>query len=589
MDRGKKEKLRGIGGSLSTRIFLIATTFLIIPLLILVGLLYIDDLRVKKQNNTFTLRVIMDQKVSLIEGIIDREMEVLSEVAYLLRKVPNPQEELGELARRDGVEALFHLKRLPSGQYVADMASKAQIKGGDFTGLIEEAKKGNVFIVDASVPVFYLTRYAPQRDEAWVTVLHLRHLSQNFPIEKNIISPASTSLIDQEGVVIASTDHALKGHRFVRPVGWEYTFKGQTYISNEKHVPHTNFFLLISAPEQVNFVDIPYFFLKILVALVLILLVGGGGAIFLTKKLGKPLRQLIQMMDHVAHGDLQKRYLPVPMGFEINDLGIIFNETVDSLNEHIEVAHKERLERETYEQELLIGEEVQASILPKELPKFPGVDMAARFIAAKEVGGDFYDFLPNGQLMLSIADTSGKGISACLYSLSVRSMLRSYGEIHEELDVIVRETNNLFCHDTGDTGVFVTAFIAFFDPKTKRLRYSNCGHFPALLQRADGTVETLTTPGMALGVMRFETVVTQEVQLNSGDVLLLYTDGVVEAHNEAMEMFGEERLLQSFQNHRTLPPQQIVDDLIEEVAYFAEGTSQHDDLTVVVLKIKEDV
>ena len=183
MNREKKEKLRGMGGSLAARIFLIATLFLIIPLLTLIGLLYIDDLRVKKDNNNFILKVIMDQKVGLIEGIISREMEVLAEVSYLLRKIPDPESELDELARRDGVEALFHVKKTANGQYISDMASKSGIKGKDFTGLIDGAKKGILFVVEPSVPVFYLTRYVPERDEAWITVFHLAHLSKNFPIE----------------------------------------------------------------------------------------------------------------------------------------------------------------------------------------------------------------------------------------------------------------------------------------------------------------------------------------------------------------------------------------------------------------------
>ncbi len=585
MDREKKEKLRGMGGSLASRIFLIASIFLIIPLLILVGLLYIDDLRVKKDNNNFTLKMIMDQKVGLIEGIILREMEVLAEVSYLLQKIPDPESELDALARRDGVSALFYVKKAANGQYFSNMASKEGITGKDFTGLIDEAKKGVVFVVEPSFPIFYITRYVPERDEAWITVFHLAHLSKNFPIEKNSISPASTSLIDKKGRVIASTNENLKGHQFACPVEGEYSLNAKTFISKKKYVPKTNFSLLISAPEHVNFVDIPYFFMKILVVLGLIILFGGGGAILLTKKLGRPLRKLIQIMSYVARGDLKKRYTPVSMGFEINDLGEIFNETVSSLDEHIEVAHKERFEKETYEQELFIGKEVQAAILPKELPEFPGVDMAARFIAAKEVGGDFYDFLTKGRLMLSIADTSGKGISACLYSLSVRSMLRSYGEIYEDLDVIIRETNNLFCLDTGNTGVFVTAFIAFFDPKTKLFHYSNCGHFPALLQRADGSVAMLSTKGMALGVVPFETVATNQVQLQSGDTLMLYTDGVVEAHSNSMEMFGEKRLLSSFQEKKDLSPKQIVDDIIEEIALFAEDSPQHDDLTIIILKI----
>lgn len=586
MDPKKKEKLRGMRGSLTARIFLIATTFLIIPLLILVGLLYMEDLRVKKNNNYFTLKVLVDQKVGLIEGIIDRETEVLSEISYLLRKIPEPENELPEIAKRDGVEALFHVKRNPQGRYIVDMSSRSDIVGRDYSRLIDEAKKGKVFIVDAHAPVFYLTRYVPHLDEAWITMFCLAHLAKNFPIEKQIIYPASTALIDEQGDVIASTDPQLKGRHFVRPIGKDYTLNGKKYISSEKLAPKTNFYLLISAPEEVNFVDFPYFFLKILMALALILIVGGGGALFLTQKMGRPLRELLQMMDHVAHGNLHKRYHPVSMGFEINDLGEIFNETVDSLNEHMETAQKERIERETYEKELLIGEEVQASILPKKLPEFPGVEMGARFISAKEVGGDFYDFLPNGELMLSIADTSGKGISACLYSLSVRSMLRSYGEIHEKLDDIIRETNNLFCRDTGDTGVFVTAFIAFFNPESKRFHYSNCGHFPAILLRDNGTIETLTTSGMALGVVPFDSVATNTIQLQPGDTLVLYTDGVVEAHNEEMEMFGEERLFDSLKEHQSLPPQQIVDTLIEEVALFAEGAPQHDDLTLVILKIE---
>jgi len=581
MDREKKEKLRGMRGSLAARILLIATIFLVIPLLILVGLLYMDDIRVKKNNNYFTLKVVMAQKVGLVSGVISHEMELLSEISYLLRKVPNQEEELGELARRDGVAALFHVKKEANGQYICDMSSNQDIKGKDFTGLIEEAEKGTVFIVDPHVSVFYLVRYVENREEAWITVFLINHLSQNFPIEKEIISPSSTSLIDQGGTVIVSTDKKLMGHQFPRPIKSEYTFEGHTFISVEKQVPKTNFSLLLSAPQEVNFVDIPYFFLKVIIALALIAIIGGGGMLLLTKKISKPLRKLAQMMDDVGRGELEKRFTPEPMGFEINALGDIFNDTVESLNEHIEVAHKERLEKETYENELLIGEEVQLSILPKKLPEFPGLEMAARFIAAKEVGGDFYDFLPNGKLMISIADTSGKGISACLYSLSVRSMLRSYGEFHQELDVIVRETNNLFCHDTGDTGVFVTAFIAFFDPQTKRFHYSNCGHFPALLQKKNGDIQKLTTEGMALGVVPFEQVETKEVQLESGDTLLLFTDGVVEAHNE------EDRLITSFQNKKNLSPQQIVDDVIEEVALFAEGCPQHDDLTLLVIKVKD--
>ncbi|MCB1107642.1 MAG: SpoIIE family protein phosphatase [Chlamydiia bacterium] len=585
MEQEKKEKLHGSRGSLAARIFLIATLFLIVPLLVLIALLYVEDLRVKKENNIFTINVIMDQKVGLIEGMMTQELEVLSEVSYLLRDMPNRESKLGEIAKRDGVAAIFHLKKNGEGQYISDISSKEEIKGKDFTRLIHEAEVGNVLILDSHTPIFYLTRYVEGSEEAWVIALTLNHLSKEFPIERDKITPASISLVDSGGVVVSTTDHALKGRRIPPLKKGEYTLDGKVYFAEIKKVSKTNVSLLISAPERVNFVDIPFFFLKVLLAALLIVVVGGGCAIILTRVLAKPLQRLIHMMGHVARGDLDKRFTPSPMGFEINTVGEIFNETIDSLNEHIEAVHKERLEKETYEKELLIGEEVQLSILPKKLPTFPGVEMGARFIAAKEVGGDFYDFLSDGKLMISIADTSGKGISACLYSLSVRSMLRSYGELHQDLATILLKTNNLFCHDTGDSGVFVTAFVAFIDPKSRVFHYSNCGHFPALLQKKDGTIEKLTTSGMALGVVPFETVETKQKQLHPGDMLLLFTDGVVEAHNDAMEMFGEERLITSFGNKKGLSPKHIVDEIIEEVALFAEGCPQHDDLTLLVIKI----
>lgn len=291
-------------------------------------------------------------------------------------------------------------------------------------------------------------------------------------------------------------------------------------------------------------------------------------------------------MVNVGKGDLSQRFKQDSMGFEINTLGSIFNATVGSLKRYMQKAEQERVEKEIYEKELMMGEEVQSAILPKEVPDFPGLEIGARYISAKEVGGDFYDFLLGERLMISIADTSGKGISACLYSLAMRSILRSYGEIYQELDKILTKANDLFCLDTGDTGVFVTAFVACFDPKTKRLQYSNCGHYPVFLKRKTGVLEKLSTPGMAFGVEPFEKVETEYTDLESGDLLFFFTDGVVEAHNIHMEMFGEERVIAFINQSGELSPKQMVDALVEEVNSFAGEAPQHDDLTVLVLRVQ---
>ncbi len=586
MQRGKKEKLHGMRGSLASRILLIAMAFLVLPLFLLVGLLYVEDSHVKSDNNYFILKVLMDQKESFVRGIVRHELDFLKSISYLLSQVDDPESHLAELAKRDEVSALFFIKKESDGQFYADMASSKEYLRRDYTGLIEEAEKGIYFVVDPEILVFYLTRVNENGEGAWVIAFTLQHLLDNFPIENDVIHPSSTSLVSNMGTILSSTDQELKGYHLTLPIKDEYHYKGVDYITINRKIPETNFSLLISAPKVINFVNFPYFLLKVLIALGLIIIIGGGGVLFLTKKISKPLRKLCAVMEGVGRGDLTRRFFEQKMGFEINFIGKIFNATVDSLNENMEAVQKERVGRETYEKELLIGEEVQRSILPKKLPKFPGIEMAARFIAAKEVGGDFYDFLVGDQLMLSIADTSGKGISACLYSLSVRSMLRSFGEIYQKLDRILKETNNLFCRDTGDTGVFVTVFVAFFDPKTKVFHYSNCGHFPALRLKKNGEVEKLTTRGMALGVVPFDHVTTDKVQLETGDLLVLFTDGIVEAHNEKLELFGEERLIKSLQKKKDWETQRIVDEIIEEVALFAEGYPQHDDLSLLIVKIK---
>ncbi|MDN3509313.1 MAG: SpoIIE family protein phosphatase [Candidatus Neptunochlamydia sp.] len=585
MKRGKKEKNHRVRGSLASRILLIALVFLVVPLLALVGLLYIEDSRIKSDNNYFTLKVLMDQKEDFMNGVIKHELNFIAGISYLLPKISDPSFAFKELARREEVSALFHLEKAQNGHFYSDMASSKDYLRRDYSGLVAQAKKGTVFVFDPSIDVFYLIRMEKNGKGAWVIVFTLLHVLHNFSIENEVIRPVSTSLVAKNGKILSSTDLQFKGMCLSLPIKGEYQYKGIKYITVVRDIPQTNFSLMIAAPKEINFVDVPYFILKVIVALSFIVVIGGGGVMLLTKKLSRPLKNLIRAMEGVGRGDLSPRFEPQKMGFEINIIGEIFNETVDSLNANMEAVQKEQVERETYEKELCIGKEVQQSILPKKVPEFPGLEMAARFIAAKEVGGDFYDFLVKDRLMLSIADTSGKGISACLYSLSVRSMLRSYGEIHQELDLILKETNNLFCQDTGDAGVFVTAFVGFFDPKTKIFHYSNCGHFPALHLKNDGTVERLTTKGMALGVLPFDEVITGQTALELGDQLILFTDGIVEAHNKGMELFGEGRLIATLQEKKGWESQKIVDQIIEEVVLFAEGTPQFDDLSLVVVKV----
>lgn len=321
--------------------------------------------------------------------------------------------------------------------------------------------------------------------------------------------------------------------------------------------------------------------------LFLIFILGGALTLLITRRMAKPLADLSETMDTVAGGDLEARYTKDPMGFEINVLGSHFNHMVDSLLRHRATAEKERIAREVLSNELKIGQEIQKSLFPKSVPDFPGLEIAAGFIPAKEVAGDFYDLFKVGsKLMIVIADASGKGISACLYSLAVRSILRAEAASSDNLSEIIRRTNNLFCLDTDDSGTFVTAWIGLFDSSTYMLEYSSCGHPFAILKHKNGSIKELATAGTALGVVPFDKVETSLAQLSTHDQLLLYTDGIIDTHDPHKHLFGKKRLLELVSSGKDASAQKMIDRLFAEIESFSSGARQHDDLTLLAFKIQ---
>lgn len=257
---------------------------------------------------------------------------------------------------------------------------------------------------------------------------------------------------------------------------------------------------------------------------------------------------------------------------------------IEKLLKNMEEAKNERVARELLTKELQIGRLIQKELFPTHLPTFPHLEIGTGFLPAQEVAGDFYDLYPKqDRLFLAIADGSGKGVSPCLYSLIVRSIMRSRFVTGEEVDEILNQTNQLFCDDTGMTGNFVTSFAGIYDANKKTLTFANAGHFPAILIHPSGAIEELTTPGIALGVERSAQIEKKEVVLQEGSFLFLYTDGVIEAENKSGEFFGKTRLIDFLTTVREKPAQAIIDSLIIEVQNFAQGAFQ-DDLTALGLK-----
>ena len=211
----------------------------------------------------------------------------------------------------------------------------------------------------------------------------------------------------------------------------------------------------------------------------------------------------------------------------------------------------------------------------------------AKEVQARQVGGDYYDFLDLGpkRLGMVIGDVVGKGIAAALLMANLQAILRSQCAIAlDRPQDVLRAVNRLFCESTLEGG-FATLFFAEYDEPTRRLRYVNCGHLCALLLRANEEVERLDATGTVLGLFETWDCEMGERTIESGDVFALYTDGITESFDANDEEFGEERLLVALRKHRDLCAHEAINAVVAEVGKFSPS-EQRDDITMIVAKCR---
>ena len=248
----------------------------------------------------------------------------------------------------------------------------------------------------------------------------------------------------------------------------------------------------------------------------------------------------------------------------------------------------EKLEHERRSaQEIEIAKRVQARLFPQRLPPLRTLDYAGICIQARQVGGDYYDFLNLGRerVGLVIGDISGKGIAAALLMANLQANLRSLCTIAlDEPQRLLQSVNQLFCENTTDSS-YATLFFAEYSDATQYLRYVNCGHLSALLLRGDGPVDRLDSTGTVVGLFKEWDCTVGERQVFPGDILALYTDGITESFNVKDEEFGERRLIDALRRHRKLESQAMVSAIVDEVRAFS-GREQHDDITLTVAKCR---
>ena len=308
----------------------------------------------------------------------------------------------------------------------------------------------------------------------------------------------------------------------------------------------------------------------------------------------RPLRELTAATRTISRGHFDHQ-IRVHSRDELRDLGHAFNQMVVDLKKYTADLARSTAEQQKAQSELMFAREVQDGLLPKSFPPFPraeNIEIFARMEPAREIGGDFYDFflVDPDHMGAVIADVSGKGVAAGLFMMVARTLLRD-NALHNlsAADALAKVNAAVFADNPSS--MFVTMFYLICDMRTGKVTFCNAGHLPPLWVRP-GRVEVLETPGeaghgMAVGVWEEARFADAEITLGAGDSLLLYTDGITEAVDQAGTMYGRERLIRAVETNRALSNAEQCDLLVADTMAYQKGLEQFDDITALFFKLLE--
>ena len=276
---------------------------------------------------------------------------------------------------------------------------------------------------------------------------------------------------------------------------------------------------------------------------------------------------------------------------DLDDLSVTIEKAIEQI-EYIKKAQAEHSQLESLKTDLAVAREIQQAILPRVFPPFPEnsseIDLAALMTPAKDVGGDFYDFfrIDDDHIALVIGDVCGKGIPAALFMAVSRTFIRSVGMQFEHVGECMTNVNRLLASSSVEY-MFVTVFYAIYDMRTGLLTYCNGGHNPPFLLHANGTTEALpVSDNLIVGALKGIKFKENTLQLEHGDTLVMYTDGVTEAMRQTREVFGTKRFCDTLSSLNGKSSQEVVETVKASLSDFVGDSEQSDDITMLVLKRK---
>ncbi|HEY3380869.1 MAG TPA: SpoIIE family protein phosphatase [Vicinamibacterales bacterium] len=336
----------------------------------------------------------------------------------------------------------------------------------------------------------------------------------------------------------------------------------------------------------------------LLVLAVLLLIIEAAALVMglaLARSITGSVHELFAGTERVRMGDFSHR-IEVKTRDQLGELADSFNQMTGSIEELLRQAE----EKKRLEEELRIAREIQMSLLPRGQVSIPGLSLSALCVPAREVGGDYYDFLPLGdnRLGILIADVSGKGTSAALYMAELKGLILSLSRIHQSPRDLMLVANDIISRNL-DSRSFITMSYAVLDLDAHVMTFARAGHTPLIYRTgcgtAEPTVEILTPDGLVLGLRidggeLFSRLLQEStIPLSRGDVFVFFTDGISEAMNAESDLFGEARLAKLVAEHGHLPASELRERVLREIESFVAGAAQHDDMTMILLKIDDFV
>lgn len=413
------------------------------------------------------------------------------------------------------------------------------------------------------------------------------------------IKPTKNSFVlfadKKNDFIISTTDPSIDGKKHLglslTLIPWyhdnisnqdEFTYHGKVYIPYVKTLDN-GMMLIVNIPKDELFHStIQYMEITLLLLLITCVFIAGGLYIILQRNINKPIAQLTAMANEIGQGNLNMNiHLEKPQ--ELSNLAKTLNKMTQDLKTNLINLAQMSKAKEKMEAELSIAHNIQKDALPIHFPVNPSFEIIASMTPARDVGGDFYDFffVDETHFAFVMADVSGKGITAALFMMSAKTMIKNILQSGYSLDKVAKKVNQGL-YDNNSRGMFVTAFISVLDLQTGVVNYINAGHCPPAIKSDNGYTYLVPVRNLMLGISPSYQYQLGSFTVKPNDRIFLYTDGVTEAQTKDEKLFGSDRLLKTL-NRKETPIAETLDRVKESIKKYVKDAEQSDDITMMEL------